>query len=47
MATAVRLALALSLICSALAFVAWREVTSWNACRAAHATTYCLTTWEN
>ncbi|MBN9117494.1 MAG: hypothetical protein J0I36_20060 [Pandoraea sp.] len=47
MAAAARFALALSLIVAALAFVAWREVESWNTCRAAHATTYCLTTWEN
>ncbi|VVE84953.1 hypothetical protein [Pandoraea sputorum] len=47
MNTAARRALALSLIAIALAYMVWREVTSWHACRAAHATTYCLTTWEN
>lgn len=47
MNTAARVALALSLVTAALAFTAWREVTSWHDCRAAHTATYCLTTWEN
>ncbi|WP_168162903.1 hypothetical protein [Pandoraea sp. SD6-2] len=47
MNTPARLALTVVLIVAALAFMAWREVTSWHACRVAHDTTYCLTTWEN
>lgn len=47
MNAAARHALALSLIAAALAFMGWRELASWHVCRAAHATTYCLLTWEN
>ncbi len=47
MSAAARFALAVALIVSAIAFVAWRELESWRVCRAIHAMTYCLTTWEN